>query len=170
MKAIVKILGLLVIILMFGCKTAQVPPIKEVPIQYKEKIVERLVPVELPADSTNLLALFECDSTNKVILKELTEAKSKRIQSLFSFNDGLLKYNAKAIPDKAYVPVKDTSKEKEVPVIVNVPFEVNKLTDIQIIEIYAGRLLLGLLLGYGIYKLFKWKGTVITTLIKSFIK
>ena len=53
----------LMAILIFGCKT-QAPLINEVPIQYKERIVERLVPVTLPDDSSSIKALFECDSLN----------------------------------------------------------------------------------------------------------
>lgn len=156
MKTGIKILVIGLVILA-SCKTAKQPVIT-VPIQYKEKIVEKLVPVKLPADSTNIMALFECDSTNQVILKELTEVKSKRIQSLFSFNDGQLKYKAKTALDTVYIPGKDIYIDRDVPVYVNVPGpEVNKLTDWQIIQIYAGRLLLGLFLAFGIYMLLKWK-------------
>jgi len=140
-----------------SCKTAQ-QPVVTVPIEYKERIVEKLVPVELPADSADILALFECNNLNQVILKELSEVKSKRIKSLFSFNNSLLKYNFKTALDTVYVPGKETTTTKDVPVYVNVPGpEVNKLTKWQSTQIMAGRLFLGLILLFGIYKLVKWK-------------
>lgn len=157
MKTAIKIFSLVIIVLMMGCKTSR-PLIQEVPIQYKEKIVERLIPVELPVDSANILALFECNDLNQVIMKELTEVKSKRIQSLFSFNAGQLKYNFKSALDTVYLPAKDSIVSRDVPVIVNVPGpEVNKLTKWQSTQIMAGRLLLGLILLFGIYMLLKWK-------------
>ena len=140
-----------------SCKTAQ-QPVVTVPIEYKERIVEKLVPIELPADSADIRALFECNNLNQVILKELAEAKSKRIKSLFSFNNGLLKYDFKTALDTVYVPGKEITITRDVPVYVNVPGpEVNKLTKWQSTQIMAGRLFLGLILLFGIYKLVKWK-------------
>ena len=140
-----------------SCKTTQQPVIT-VPIEYKERIVERLVPVELPADSADIRALFECNNLNQVILKELAEAKSKRIKSLFSFNNGLLKYDFKTSLDTVYVPGKEITITRDVPVYVNVPGpEVNKLTKWQSTQIMAGRLFFGLILLYGIIKLVRWK-------------
>ena len=150
------------IILLFGlfilasCKTAQQPVIS-VPINYKERIVERLVPVESPADSTNVLALFECNNLNQVILKQLNEVKSKNMQSQFSFEKGQLKYNAKTDRDTDYIPAKDSIVYREVPVKVNVPVEVNKLTWWQSTEIKAGRILFFIVLAFGLYTLLKWK-------------
>jgi len=139
------------------CKTTQ-QPVVTVPIEYKERIVERLVPVELPVDSANILALFECNDLNQVIMKELTEVKSKRIQSLFSFNAGQLKYNFKSALDTVYLPAKDSIVSRDVPIYVNVPGpEVNKLTKWQSTQIMAGRLFIGLILLFGIYKFVQWK-------------
>ena len=139
------------------CKTTQ-QPVVTVPIEYKERIVERLVPVELPVDSANILALFECNDLNQVIMKELTEVKSKRIQSLFSFNAGQLKYSAKTDLDTVYVKGKDIYIYRDVPVYINVPGpEVNVLTKWQSTQIMGGRLFFGIILAFGIYKLVRWK-------------
>jgi len=148
-----------IIVLMFGCKTAQTP-IVTVPIQYKEKIVERLVPVVNPEDSANVMALFECDSANQVILKTLTEEKSRRMNSQFTFNQGKLNYNAKTNRDTVYLPSKEITKEKEIPVRVEVPVEVNKISGWQWTQIYAGRVLLGFILAFGVYKALKFKSII----------
>lgn len=149
-----------IIITMEGCKTAKTP-IVTVPIHYKEKIVEKLVPVVNPADSTNLVALFECDSTNHVILKQLTEAKSNRMNSQSSFDNGRFNYSAKTKPDTVYIKGTEITIEKEVPVTVNVPGpEVNILTWWQKTQIYAGRALLGFVLLFGAFKILKFKSII----------
>lgn len=130
----------------FGaCRTA-LPPIKEVPIQYKEKIVERMVPVQSPADSANVIALFECDSTNQVIMKALNEQKGKSINSHFTFDKGLFNYQLKTDPQLSYAKVKDSIVYREVAIKVPVEVKVNELTWWQKTQIVAFRILAGLLI------------------------
>jgi len=157
MKTAIKIFSLVIIVLMMGCKTSR-PLIPAVPIQYREKVVDKLVTFQLPTDSADIMALFECNNLNQVILKQLTEEKSKRIKSLFSFNAGVFKYNFRTVFDTVYVKGKDIYIYKDVPIYVNVPGpEVNKLTKWQSTQIMAGRLFLGLILLFGIYKFVQWK-------------
>lgn len=118
----------LLIGLCFGsCKTAKLP-IKEVPLQYREKIVERLVPVAAPVDSANITALFECDSLNRVIMKSLDEQKSQAVKSRFSYNAGLLRYNFATAPAISFAVVRDSIVYREVAVKVPVEVKVNELT------------------------------------------
>lgn len=124
MKSTIAILSLLLIL---ACTTAK-PVVTEVPIQYREKIVERLVPVQAPADSSLITAQFECDSLNKVILKSLSELKSKNVQSGFSFDKGLLSYDLKTSPSLSYAKVKDSIVYQEVAVKVPYPVITNELT------------------------------------------
>lgn len=160
MKKENKILMIIVIILiMLACKTAQ-QPINDVQILRKERIVEKLIPVVNPADSTNIVALFECDEERQVILKQLSEEKSSRMESQFTFNSGQLKYKAQTKPQTVYLPSKDSIIYQDVPIKVNVPFEVNKITGWQWTQIYAGRLLLGLALAFGIFKFLKSKSFI----------
>ncbi|MCX7099917.1 MAG: hypothetical protein NTX38_00075 [Methylobacter sp.] len=136
-------------------------PIVTVPIQYREKIVEKLVPMVNPADSANFLALFECDANNQVIMKELREEKSKHVESQYTFNQGKLKYNAKTNPDTIYLPSKEITIEREIPVRVEVPGPItNILTWWQKTQVYAGRVLLGFILALGIYKALKFKSII----------
>ena len=60
---------------------------------------ERLVPVYLSPDSALLTALFECDSTGRVLMQEVDELKGKTMETDLSFKDGKLDYKAKAVPD-----------------------------------------------------------------------
>jgi len=150
------IILLFALALLIGCKT-QKQIIQEVPIQYKERIVERLVPVKVADDSLSMKALFECDSLNNVVMKQLTEAKSKGVASNFDFINGMLNYHVVALHDTVYIPGKETTITKDVPVRVEVVTEVNKLTAWQRGQIHIGRLFLTLLMGYGVYRLLKWK-------------
>jgi hypothetical protein len=139
-----------------SCRVAR-QSVVSVPIHSTERIVERLVPVPMPADSASIMALLECNDQNQVILKELSEAKSKNVQSQFDLLDGKIKYSLKTIKDIIYVPVVDSTLFKEVPIRVEVPIEVNVLTGWQWSQIYAGRVLLSLMFLFGVYKVLKWK-------------
>lgn len=161
MKAIKTLTILLFAIYMLtGCKT-QRTAIIEVPVKHTERIVERLVPVQLPADSSAIFALFECDSTNQVILKQLGEEKSKRIQSLFTFDSGFLRYKAKTIHDTVYLPARDSIIYKEIPIRVEIPIEINRITKWQKIQMNAGRLFFLIIGLYGVYTVFKWRNRIL---------
>ena len=148
-----------VILFIVSCKLAQTPVVT-VPVLRQERIVEKLIPVVNPADSANIVALFECDEERQVILKQLSEEKSSRMESQFTFNSGQLKYKTQTKPQIVYLPSKDSIIYQDVPIKVNVPFEVNKVTGWQWTQIYAGRLLLGLSLLFGVYKLLKLKSVI----------
>jgi hypothetical protein len=69
-------------------------------------------------DSTLLQAYFECDSTNKVIMRSLEEYKSKNSTSKVSFDSGKFMYTNTKITDTIYSR-RDTvyiNKETAVPV------------------------------------------------------
>jgi len=137
------IIVLLSLFLFAACHTTQ-PVIKEVPLQYREKIVERLVPVAAPADSANITALFECDSLNQVILKSLDEQKSQNVKSRFSYNAGLLRYNFATAPAISFATVRDSIIYREVAVKVPVEVKINELTWWQKLWITIGKIAAGL--------------------------
>ena len=146
--------AILIMAVFFGsCKSTKLP-VMAVPVEYREKVVERLVKVAAPADSLTVAALFECNDKNQVIMAQLDEEKSKRLESGFSFSDNKLIYKAQTKPDIIYLPAKDSIIYQEVPVTVNVPVEVNRVTWWQHLQIYMGRVLLLCLLMYGGYKLY----------------
>lgn len=114
-------------------------------------VKERLVPVYLSPDSALLVALFECDSTNRVVLRQVEEWKGKRMESDLSFQDGRLDYKAKADPDTVYLPSRDSLIY--VPQYVEV--EVNRLTWEQEAWMRVGKVLSALTAGLLIILLIK---------------
>lgn len=114
-------------------------------------VKERLVPVYLSPDSALLVALFECDSTNRVVLRQVEEWKGKRMESDLSFQDGRLDYKAKADPDTVYLPGRDSLIY--VPQYVEV--EVNRLTWEQEAWMRVGKVLSALTAGLLIILLIK---------------
>jgi len=146
------------VFIIISCKTSV--PVKEIPVRTETVIRERLVPIKIPADSAVLAALLECDSMNHVRLVEINELKSSGIESGFNFvpNDlgqSLLNYKTKTVHDTVYLPAKDSIVYKDVPIVVEVPVEVNILTGWQWFQIWAGRIFLFIIISYLAYKFLK---------------
>lgn len=138
-----------------GCKARQAAI--TVPVQTVEKITERLIPVEIPGDSTLFTALLYCDSLNEVRLLEISELKSKRMQTELSLSGGELSYKAVTKPDTVYIPGTTIEINREVPVFVDVPVVEYRQTDLQILSGWIGKLALILALLWGVYKLIQKK-------------
>jgi len=150
------LLFLVLIISLVGCRTAKQivqPPILKDSI----RIVEKLVAVQLPADSSFIEAFFQCDSTNQVIMKALNEEKTKRVNSQFKFTSGKvarLDYKSKTQPDTVYIRGKDTTVYKDRPVYIDKPVITNELYWWQKGLMWCGAFFLVLLL-IAIYKQIK---------------
>lgn len=144
---------LIITIALSGCRSTK-PSVIEVPIQYKEKIVERLIPVKINGDSLKLRAFFECDSLNQVVLRKSSEQKSKGVESDLSFDKGQLNYDAKTVHDTIYLPSKEITITKEVPIRVEIPVITNELNKWQSFQIIAFRILITLVLLVVAYKMF----------------
>lgn len=130
-----------------GCATWRKPKrtVQPIPLLQKVTVNNRLVPVYIPPDSATLKALFECDSMNNVRVKEITELKGSMTDTDLSFENNELRYRAKTNRPPTLVPVRDSIIDREVPVEVLVPYEVNVLTGWQWFQIWLGRIF-GLLL------------------------
>ena len=111
MKNYCKITVLIFTALLFSCKAKR--PIIQVPVKTVERKVTTLVPIAVPGDSALLRAVFECDSLNRVLLKDIKEAKGNKVWSEIYFKDGKLNYKAKFNPDTVYVPSDTVYFEKE---------------------------------------------------------
>lgn len=138
----------LLLMMVVGCT-----PIKEIPIKTVERKVTTLVPYAVPGDSATLTALFECDSMNSVILRDLREEKSKNVQSKIDFENGVLNYNAKTGLDTIYLPSDTIYIEKEVPMVVKVPVIEYRQTGFQHFLSWVGVLALIISLFWGIVRL-----------------
>jgi hypothetical protein len=133
-----KILFLLVLsALFFSCGTTNIPT--QVAVETKTTIKDKLTPVTVEADSASMKALFECDSLNQVVLRQLQEVKGQNVNSQASFKNGELVYKTIYKDKIIFVHGTDSIIYKEVP--VNVPGEtiyINELKWWQKVLMWAG--------------------------------
>lgn len=141
--------------LLISCKSKQ--SVVEVPVKTVEKVTERLVEIQLPADSAWFTAFLECDSANQVIMRGLNEKKSPGVLSDLKLNNGVLDYRTKTNPITPKVAVKDSIVYKEIPVTVEVPVVEYRQTRWQAFTSKIGTITLILLLLIGAWKLIKIK-------------
>lgn len=102
-----------------SCRTKYVP----VDSKADSVVVEKLVEVQLPPDSSTIRALLECDENGKVVLSWLDIANSKNAKAMFtidSLGNLLAKMNTR--PDTVYLPSTEVTVTKE----VKVPYPVKK--------------------------------------------
>jgi len=102
------------LLVFFSCRT------KYVPVESKADsvVVEKLVEVQLPPDSTTIRALLECDENGKVVLAWLDIANSRNAQAQLTIDSlGNLLVKTKTQPDTVYLPAKEVviSKKEKVP-------------------------------------------------------
>lgn len=103
-----------------SCRT-----VKYVPVGSKADsvVVEKLVEVQLPPDSTIIRALLDCDENGKVVLDWLDIANSNNAQAQLTIDSlGNLLAKMKTQPDTVYLPSKEVTVTKE----VKVPYPVEK--------------------------------------------
>ena len=99
--------------------------VKYVPVESTADsiVVEKLVEVQLPPDSSTICALLECDENGKVVLSWLDIANSKNAQAQLTIDSlGNLLAKMKTQPDTIYKPSKEVIVTKE----VKVPYPVEK--------------------------------------------
>ena len=145
------LLLLLSITVLTGCRT--IPPL-QVPVQTIERKVTTLVPYRLPGDSVLMQAKFECDSTNNVLLKQLTESKSG-MNTGYEFSNGTLEYSAHKQLDTIWLPSDSIIIERDIPVMVEVPVIEYRQTKWQIFRTTVGDIALAALALFGIWKVIK---------------
>lgn len=127
-----------------GCARRQIVtvPVKD-SADVKVRVVKEIETIQLPPDSAWLNAFFECDSNNQVLLSRVETLQGERVKQSFNYNAGQLTTRA---TDNATKDIESTVKDSiiyervEVPYPVEVPVEVNKLTQWQIFQMWLGRL------------------------------
>ena len=162
-RAILIVLGAMSMLSYFsGCKSTR--PIVENTDSTVEMYIERdkLVAVAIPGESANMTAIFECDSLNNVLLKNIDELKSKNMNSAFSFVNGQLSYKAVSEPDSAFI--KTTDRWHTIHKHTKKTITINKTTVVKVKDFYwkfgvwAFWLSLLALIAYAIYRLSKLPG------------
>jgi hypothetical protein len=146
---------LMCLFILGSCRT------KYVPVESKADsvVVEKLVEVQLPPDSSTIRALLECDENGKVVLSWLDIANSRNAQAQLTIDSlGNLLAKMRTQPDTVYLPSKKVTVTKE----VKVPYPVEKeLTKWQQFRLDFGGWAIGIviitiLIGVGIM-VYKWK-------------
>ena len=111
-----KLLIILILILtVFGTACKQV---QQIPIQTKTIVKDRLVEVQVPADSSWFYALLACDSLNNVYFKGFNESKSNTINQNITLQGNKLTGKFKSNPNPVSAKVHDSIVYKEIPVKV----------------------------------------------------
>lgn len=132
--------------------------IKYVPVESSADsvVIEKLVEVQLPPDSSTIRALLECDENGRVVLSWLDVANSKNAQAQLTIDSlGNLLAKMRTQPDTIYKPSKEVIVTKE----VKVPYPVEKeLTRWQSLKLELGGWAFGIIafaliiVGWLIYK------------------
>ena len=122
--------------------------VKYVPIESSTDsiVVEKLVEVQLPPDSSTIRALLECDENGRVILSWLDLANSKNALAQLTIDSlGNLLAKMRTQPDTVYLPSKEVTVTKE----VKVPYPVEKeLTRWQHIKLELGGWAFGIIIAF----------------------
>lgn len=148
--------SIMCLLILGSCRT------KYVPVENKADsvVVEKLVEVQLPPDSSTIRALLECDENGKVVLAWLDIANSRNAQAQLTIDSlGNLLAKMKTQQDTVYLPSKEVTVNKE----VQVPYPVEKeLTKWQKLCVNVGGWAIGIVIitiligvGWVIYKLKK---------------
>ena len=118
--------------------------VKYVPIESSTDsiVVEKLVEVQLPPDSSTIRALLECDENGKVVLSWLDIQAQLTIDSL-----GNLLAKMQTKPDTVYLPSKEVTVTKE----VKVPYPVEReLTRWQQMKLELGGWAFGIIIAFAL--------------------
>lgn len=143
MKKSVYYTAITIIILLLTCQFISCKSTKYVPVNVGTDsiVVEKLVPVPNPPDSSTIRALIECDENGKAMLSWLNITNSKYAQAQISLDSlGYLLAKMKTTKaDTVYMPSKTiTVKEKE-------PYPVEKeLTTWQKVKMEVGKYAIGI--------------------------
>jgi hypothetical protein len=133
---------LCLVIALASCRVKQ-PPVG-VPVKTITEIRERLVEIPAVQDSSDIQALFACDSNNQVILKSYNSLYSDYmnvISTVKPVNGGMgLNIKTKTSHPATVAKVRDSLVYKEIPVFMpGAPYPVEKpLSWLQKTLIYAG--------------------------------
>lgn len=110
----------MIVLLMFSCRSAN-----EVIEQRTNSIyIQRLIPITLPADSSKIKALLECNDNNRVVVSQLMIEKSKNTELNFLLDSlGNLSIQSITRHDTIYLKSEEISTKVFVTEFKEVPAE-----------------------------------------------
>lgn len=124
--------------------------VKYVPVESSADsvVIEKLVEVQLPPDSSTIRALLECDENGRVVLSWLDITNSKNAQAQLAIDSlGNLLAKMRTQPDTIYKPSKEVTVTKE----VKVPYPVEKeLTRWQQMKLELGGWAFGIIIAFAL--------------------
>lgn len=135
----------LLISALWSCRSVKYVPVES---SADSIVVEKLVEVQLPPDSSTIRALLECDENGRVVLSWLDIANSKNAQAQLTIDSlGNLLAKMKTQPDTVYLPSKKITVTKE----VKVPYPVEKeLTRWQQMKLELGGWAFGIIIAFAL--------------------
>ena len=126
---------------LWSCRSVKYVPVES---SADSVVVEKLVEVQLPPDSSTIRALLECDENGKIVLSWLDIANSKNAQAKLTIDSlGNLLAKMKTQPDTIYKPSKEVIVTKEVK--LNYPVE-KELTRWQQMKLELGGWAFGIII------------------------
>lgn len=131
----------LIAIALCSCRSAKYIPVES---SADSVVIEKLVEVQLPPDSSTIRALLECDENGRVVLSWLDIANSRNAQAQLAIDSlGNLLAKMRTQPDTIYKPSKEVTVTKE----VKVPYPVEKeLTHWQQMKLELGGWAFGIII------------------------
>lgn len=135
----------LLISALWSCRSVKYVPIES---STDSIVVEKLVEVQLPPDSSTIRALLECDENGKVVLSWLDIANSKNAQAQLTIDSlGNLLAKLRTLPDTVYLPSKEVVVSKK----EKVPYPVEKeLTRWQQMKLELGGWAFGIIIAFSL--------------------
>ena len=135
----------LLIFVICSCRSVKYVPVES---SADSVVIEKLVEVQLPPDSTTIRALLECDENGRVVLSWLDIANSKNAQAQLVIDSlGNLLAKMRTKPDTVYLPSKEVTVTKD----VKVPYPVEKdLTRWQQMKLELGGWAFGIIIAFAL--------------------
>lgn len=135
----------LLISALWSCRSVKYVPVES---SADSVVVEKLVEVQLPPDSSTIRALLECDENGRVVLSWLDIANSKNAQAQLVIDSlGNLLAKMRTQQDTIYLPSKEVTVTKE----VKVPYPVEKeLTRWQQMKLELGGWAFGIIIAFAL--------------------
>lgn len=111
---------------------------KAVPLAHKEIVRERLIPVSIPGDSTEIRVVFDCDEDGKVQVMPVSTRASPHAHASIDLEGSMMTIKTEVSNRDVWIPYREVERQKEIPVQVEVEKVVYRLNTFQRIFFWIG--------------------------------